>query len=67
MNIRCNGQDVVVDTNLTLQEFLSQQNLDNKKGVAVAVNDSIVTRSNWSTLHLSENDSILIISATKGG
>lgn len=36
-------------------------------GVAVAVNDTVVPRSQWQSFALKENDNILVIKATRGG
>lgn len=50
-----------------LHDLLSELGLLNKKGIAVAVNDSIVRKTNWMEFQLSENDTILIITAAAGG
>lgn len=36
-------------------------------GIAIAVNNSIVKKSDWSNHKLSENDNVLIIKSTQGG
>ena len=36
-------------------------------GIAVAVNQNIITKTNWSTQALNEGDEVLIIKATQGG
>lgn len=36
-------------------------------GIAIAINNQIITKSNWKSTLLIENDSILIIQATQGG
>ena len=36
-------------------------------GIAVAVNQNIITKTNWSTKALNEGDEVLIIKATQGG
>ncbi len=38
-----------------------------KKGIAVAVNGSIIPASKWDSFALKENDQILIVQATQGG
>ncbi|WP_156307754.1 sulfur carrier protein ThiS [Sphingobacterium endophyticum] len=37
------------------------------KGIAIALNNQVIPQDSWSTTLLSENDSILIITATPGG
>ncbi len=52
----------------TLEQLLRTFKLeDAEKGVAVAVNDAVVTKDKWSDYQLSEEDRIEIIRATQGG
>lgn len=67
MNIYCNGKSVAVCENANLHSLLVQTEFVDKKGIAVAVNNSVVTKQNWESYSLSENDKVLVISATKGG
>ncbi len=39
----------------------------NTKGIAVAINNQIITKSAWSNTSLKENDNVTIIQATQGG
>ncbi|MTI22064.1 sulfur carrier protein ThiS [Fulvivirga sp. RKSG066] len=50
-----------------LFEVLKSQALETKKGIAVAVNDEVIHRTDWETKQLKENDRILVITATQGG
>lgn len=36
-------------------------------GIAMAVDDTVIPKSEWSTFQVSENDKITIIQATQGG
>jgi len=36
-------------------------------GIAVAVNQNIITKTDWNTQTLNEGDEVLIIKATQGG
>jgi sulfur carrier protein len=38
-----------------------------QKGIAVAVNDSVVPRSRWSSVELAEGDRVEVLTATQGG
>ena len=67
MTIFFNGTEVSVSHGVSLLDFLATQNMSEKKGIAVAVNNNIVIRANWSGNILIENDKVLVISATKGG
>ena len=51
----------------TLLELLHAENLAEKKGIAVAVNNAVVPRGNWGKQPLSFQDRITIIKATQGG
>jgi len=51
----------------SLLHLLQVQNLSEKKGIAVAVNNKVVRKENWNTHVLKGNDSITIIRATQGG
>ena len=38
-----------------------------QKGIAIAINQNIITKSEWANTPLRDNDNILIIKATQGG
>ncbi len=38
-----------------------------ENGIAVAINDTVITKPNWQTTQLQVNDNVLIIKATQGG
>lgn len=38
-----------------------------QNGIAVAVNQNIISKSDWEEIALSQNDEVLIITATQGG
>lgn len=50
-----------------LSQLLQELALFTAKGIAVAVNNKVVPKSNWESFHLNENDTITIIRATQGG
>lgn len=54
-------------TESTLESFLESQSLHAARGIAVAVNEEVIPRSEWAEHSLHENDTILIITATQGG
>ena len=51
----------------TLAEALTELNLASQRGMAVAVNDTVVARPDWETYALQTNDRLTIIRATQGG
>lgn len=50
-----------------LEALLAMEASGKKKGIAIALNNRIIPRSDWTTTILKDQDSILIITATQGG
>lgn len=50
-----------------LEDLLQQLGYVQSKGIAVAINNEVISKINWSTTPLNENDRITIIRATQGG
>jgi|Deesub1362B_J571_1020462.scaffolds.fasta_scaffold01224_3 sulfur carrier protein len=67
MTVFLNDKKIEFSGPLTLKEALEQQGIRQVRGIAVAVNDRVVPKSEWETYHLQENDRILVIQATQGG
>lgn len=69
MKIKLNSSIIEISDNTTLKKLLQTElNITpEKKGVAVALNETIIPREKWETTYLSENDEILIIIAAQGG
>ena len=67
MNIYINNEPFQFEVTNTLFIVLEQRGLALRTGVAVAVNNIVVPKSNWDNTLLNDGDKILIISATKGG
>ncbi len=49
-----------------LQDLLTQLDIS-EKGIAVAVNNQIISKSDWNRRELADGENILIIRATQGG
>ncbi|MFW5754611.1 MAG: sulfur carrier protein ThiS [Marinilabiliaceae bacterium] len=67
MNIYLNSQPVVAGENVSLAELLRSREIADKKGIAVAVNNVVITKKDWPDKILQDNDKITIITAIKGG
>lgn len=65
MTFLINGAEISSDHN-KLDVVLGELNLP-ETGIAIAVNDEVVSKKNWTTTILNEKDKILIITATQGG
>jgi sulfur carrier protein len=65
MKLKVNDKEV--ETGATnLSQFSQEQNLPTS-GIAIAVNQRMVPRTEWDSYALSEGDNILIIKAVCGG
>jgi len=52
---------------LTIQALLDIEAPAKQKGIAVAINTTVIPKSEWNNYTLSQNDQVLIITATQGG
>lgn len=55
------------ESQIKLIPLLKEKKLYLDRGIAVAINDEILPKSNWESYFVRENDNILIITATQGG
>ncbi len=66
MEVKFNGELISIQSD-SLSKLLEEKGLKEKTGIAVAINSAVVSKSNWATTELQENDEILIITAAAGG
>ena len=66
ITIKVNDNPQEFLTALTLQELVEKLQIQTN-GIAIAVNSSVVKKSDWSSKLLQNNDAILIIKSTQGG
>ena len=67
MQITINKQIHTFDENTSLDNAISTLQLEEKKGIAVAVNEEIIPQSEWQKTTLFDEDKIIIIGAVAGG
>ena len=68
MNIKLNGEDALLESEIKLSDFISSQlNGKEPNGVAVALNEMVIPKQKWESVTIKENDSIEIITAVQGG
>lgn len=68
MELKINNQTKHFSTvNLTVQALLDLEIPEKQNGIAVAINNIVIPKSNWNSHPIQETDDILIISATQGG
>lgn len=68
MEITINNQiKKINEQSISVQQLLNMEIPDKQKGLAVAVNNKVIPRSDWESKIISNNDIVLIIKATQGG
>ncbi|CAL2074872.1 sulfur carrier protein [Tenacibaculum sp. 190524A05c] len=66
ITVKINDSNKTFKTECNLIRMIEELNIQSN-GIAIAVNNSIVKKSDWSNHKLSENDDVLIIKSTQGG
>ena len=67
MKVLINNKEHNTATDSTLLDILSELNLKNSNGIAIAVNQTVVPKSSWVSFKPMDDDNILLITATQGG
>lgn len=68
MKLKINNQEKQYEeSDLTVQQLLDLEIPHAQNGIAVALNDTIIPKSNWASTSVHENTELLIIKATQGG
>lgn len=67
MEITVNHKSYVVDEACSVEQLLALVLPQEAKGIAVAVNQNIVAKPDWSACTLSHGDQVILIKATQGG
>jgi sulfur carrier protein len=67
MEITLNNSSYELAAHTTLYDIVHSQVGDKQKGIAVAVNDTVIPKADWERYTVQSNDNILIIKATQGG
>lgn len=68
LNINGTSQAITLkDADTTVDALLRHLDIPTVRGVAVALNDSVVPRSQWAQTRIQDGDRLEIIQATQGG
>ena len=67
MEITLNSQTITVSENEILENILESHHLLTKKGIALAINSTVIPKNKWNEIQLNYNDNIMVITATAGG
>ena len=66
MNLTINSQPKQF-SGKNISELVQTLNMSSTNGIAFAVNEKVVPKSEWGKFELKDNDKILLIKATQGG
>jgi len=66
MTVSVNNQSYTLASDSSIEQLLAQLEIESN-GIAVAINNQITTKNNWTTTSLQEGDEVTIIKATQGG
>lgn len=67
MQILVNNEEKTITDNATISQALTEIDVIDTKGIAVAINDAVIPKSIWNNHQIQEKDNLLIITATAGG
>ena len=67
MQVYVNEEPRQISPQSTIFQLLEQISVPSLTGIAVAVNDQVIRKTDWEQYRFTENDNILIIKATQGG
>ncbi|CDH05050.1 C-terminally thiocarboxylated form is intermediate sulfur donor in thiazole formation; part of ThiF/ThiS complex; complexes with ThiG also [Xenorhabdus bovienii str. oregonense] len=66
MNIIVNDQPITLSTSMTVQQLLKHVQRT-QSGTALAINQTIIPRSEWNSHQINDGDNILLFQAIAGG
>ena len=66
ITIQVNDKKQTFSENLTVYQLIEQLNIQTN-GIAVAINNDVVSKPNWEKQEVVDQDNILIIKSTQGG
>lgn len=67
MQVHVNNQPRILEGDTTLSALVRDLGLAERRGIAVAVNDTVVARREWEKRALGEGDRVVLIQAAQGG
>lgn len=66
MTIKVNNERQEISNKTTLQKLVDDLKITTN-GIAIAINNNVVKRTDWSSKILQQEDVVLIIKSTQGG
>jgi sulfur carrier protein len=67
MTIFINDEPTEVEQLPTIIDILTKLQIFEVQGIAVAINDEVIKKTDWQAIALNQNDRLMLIRATQGG
>jgi len=67
MEVTINNQNYLLNEACSIEQMLTAVISTETNGIAIAVNQTIISKSVWDTYLLNPGDQVIIIKATQGG
>ena len=67
MEVKINGKPHKFEKSLTIEEILKELNISTEEGIAVALNDTVISRNHFSEVTVKNGDRLEIVHAVAGG
>ena len=66
LKVVVNNKEVEISDQATINALISEMNMPDK-GIAIAINNEVIPKGNWSEFKLEKEMRITLIKATQGG
>ena len=66
MYIKVNNENQEISENTSIEQLVEQLKISTN-GIAIAINNTVVKKSEWNSTIINNTDDILIIKSTQGG
>ncbi len=67
MHVFLNNKPVSIIKEIPIQSFLTEIKIFDLEGMAIAINETVIPKTEWENFLLKDNDAVLLIKATAGG
>lgn len=67
MDITVNNEPLQISDTCSITQLLQDHVQQKPEGIAVAVNQSVIPKSEWENTFIASGDTIILIKATQGG
>lgn len=67
MKIKVNNKEKIMPENISVSELIKLLNYTDTVGIALAINQEVIPKTEWDNTNLKGGDNVTIIQATCGG